>query len=329
MAMPEIVEPPKIEDLLDTARPLKFNGYLINLVSAPEDPGLMDITGAISDLQSFHGDTKIHDLVFFGGAMNELKGSYRDRSGLLKDKVSSPENGVIILSEHIDEAQDLVVQVDRLAERLAAEGAYDDKGLAREYYDAAKAGYDMLAKNLPSFGEKGQVRGLPLSLERAGLVTTRLAAGVGPNAEMKDEIKVVTKRAHPAENPADLMVSVRWRNLDDIQRLRGVVLDIADFVNPASWASSAAALLSASCRGGEPNAIVHRSFMATGQGIDFSRRILTERGITPYYYAVGASYNLTDNFYLANPAVGDAGHILRHHLPEWYEEPETCELPKI
>jgi hypothetical protein len=116
------------------------------------------------------------------------------------------------------------------------------------------------------------------------------------------------------------MATVRWRNHNDIERLRGAVLDIADFVNPASWASTAAALESARCRGGEPVAVVHRSFMATDQGIVFSSRILKEYGITPYYYAVGTSYTLSDNFYLEKPAVGDAGHILRHFLPAFAKE---------
>jgi hypothetical protein len=325
MSVPELSEAPPIKNS-NTSRAV-FNGGEVEITSAADMLGTIDITAAIKHPEGFHGSTQVHDLVKFGGAMVHLIGEHQDGDGFFKDKSTLPERGIIILSDHVDAASRLVVDIDGLAQKLNEnKNLYDDPKFASEYYDAARQGYDLLAKHLPEFGELGNTRGIPLSLERAGLVTTRMAAGAEPDASIPGEVRVVTKRAHPIEGlNTDLMVSVKWRNLDDINRLRAQIIDVADFVNPASWASTAAALESAGLRGAVPKTVVHRSVMATDQGIAFSSRVLEQKGIGAYFYCVGTSYTLSDAYYLENTAVGDAGHILRHFLPSWAVEKDIAD----
>ena len=310
------------ESLPDTTTAsFKFNGHPITITSAHEAK-TVDVNGILRDPTDFHGSTQVHDVVEFGAAFAGLIGEYQDPEGFFEDSDELPDKGVVILADHFEEAADLVQSVDKLAQQVIAEPRlYDDRGFCQQYLDLARAGYGLLRDRLPHFEEP--IRGIPVSLERAGLVITRLAQEVDLNEIIPDEIRVVTKRAHPkSDSPEDLMVSVKWRNLEDISRLGGKVVEVADFVNPASWASTAAMLVSAHSRGGIPSTVVHRSFMATEQGIVFSRRALEGEkmgNIRPVYYTVGTSKNLTPQYYLYDPAVADAGHVLRHFLPDWYE----------
>lgn len=97
---------------------------------------------------------------------------------------------------------------------------------------------------------------------------------------------------------------------------------VADFVNPASWSSTAAFLLAAKSRGISPSSLIHHSIMATTQGIEFAQRVANRpelNHVQTLFFSVGVSSTLNDHFYLVNPAVADAGHVLRHFLPSWYK----------
>jgi len=302
---------------------LPFNNHKVTVASAPVDYDTIDVTDSLRDPSDFHGDPRVHDVVQFGKALGGLIGSFEDNP-LFANRDELPENGIIILSDHYLEAGELVDEIDRLAQKIIADPRlYDDIKFCADYLAVARAGYGLLDRYLPEF-ETGGFRGIPVSLERAGLVTTRLALDRDKDAAIADEVRVVTKRAHPIDGDLDdLMVTVKWRDLDDTTRLDGQVVDIADFVNPASWSSTAAFLLSAQAREATPKTVVHRSFMATEQGISLSRQLLRSADmgcIQPVYYAVGSSRNLTPEYYLTNPAVADAGHVLRHFLPDWYEQ---------
>ena len=157
-----------------------------------------------------------------------------------------------------------------------------------------------------------------ISLERAGLVTTRLALGKSKNAILKNEIRVVTKRTHLKGEPTtNLSVTVLWRDKDQLKQINNQPILISDFVNPASGASSTAFILAAEKLGIKPAKIYHRSISLTQAGVLLMKKALTEMGIESVFYSVGAASELGPSYYLiGNRAVGDAGHILRHFLPK-------------
>lgn len=303
---------------------VNLEGSDVGVTSPPAGESLIEITDIIGNLDDFHGSHQVHDVVNFGRAFAGLIGKFRDPANFYQDRANLPEKGVIILADHYSDAALVVSAIDKLARRVIDDSSlYADVGFCQDYFDAAENGYDLMAKYLPRF-DTGRAEGLPISLVRAGMVTTRLALGLDKNAVIDDEVRVVTKRFHAkGETDTELMVSVKWEDLDDIKKLGGNVM-MADFVNPASGASALAWLLSAHARGVLPKTLIHKSIMATEQGIAFSRQLMESGAlgdkIDSLFYTLGTSNTLSGNYYLENPAVADAGHVLRHFLPDWYKQ---------
>ena len=290
-----------------------FGGSEIRVTSAHHGERI-NILGELRNPQDFleaGGNPDVHALVNFGQAFVPLIGRYE--GDFWDDRDRLPERGVVVLADHYKDAALLVGRIDSHARRLVADPRlYDDKGFCREYYELAKVGYELIDTLLPN-----AERGRPLSLVRAGLVTTRLAHGVEPDAEISDEIKVVTKRQHPKVGQnTDLMVTVEWKNPQQVPELKGKTIEVADFVNPASGASTAAVVVAAHFQGITPARLIHRSIIATRQGIPNMRKALEEKGIDSIFYALGASDTMSESYYLTDPyVVGDAGHALRHFQP--------------
>jgi hypothetical protein len=255
--------------------------------------------------EDFHGSTAVDHLVKFGDSFVSLIG---------KSKVELPKDGVVILEHSVDEAKKIMDKINGLAQAIIADGKkYDDPGFCKEYFELAQAGYRLLDKYEP--------KGIPVSLERAGLVTTRLALGKDQDAVIDNEVSVVTKRTHLTGEPeTNLSVTVQWRDLEKLKTINGQEILLSDFVNPASGASGLAFIVAAKKLGIAPKQINHRSISCTRQGVAFVRRALDEMGIKSTFYSVGICDELNDKYYLiGNRAVADAGHALRHFLPRWYK----------
>ncbi|MBU2052078.1 hypothetical protein KKH13_02625 [Patescibacteria group bacterium] len=252
----------------------------------------------------FYGSTQVDYLVKFGGSFVGLIG---------KSQVDLPKDGVMILEHHVTQAKKLMDQINDLAQQVIADvKKYDDKGFCREYFELAKTGYRLLDKYRPV--------GVPVSLERAGLVTTRLALGLGQEEVMDNEVAVVTKRTHLIGEPeTNLSVTVQWRDKAKLTTINNQEVLLSDFVNPASGSSGLALVVAAKELGIKPSRINHRSISLTRQGVVFVRRELDQLGIESSFYSVGECDELNKSYYLiGNRAVGDAGHLLRHFLPKWY-----------
>jgi hypothetical protein len=222
------------------------------------------------------------------------------------------------LENYYPEAKKLMDKINAVAQKIVFNSnLYHDVGIADEYFLLAKEGYEMLRKYEKQF--KIDDLKLPaISLERAGLVTTRLAIGAGKDDFLKNEIRVVTKRTHLKDEPAtNLSVTVLWRDKEQLKKINNKSILISDFVNPASGASSAAFILAARELGIKPAKIYHRSISLTEAGVFLMKKALTEIDIESVFYSVGIASELSPNYYLiGNRAVADAGHILRHFLPK-------------
>jgi len=254
--------------------------------------------------EDFHGSTKVDHLVKFGGSFVSLIG---------KSDAVLPKDGVMILEHHLDAAKKLMDKINNLAQKIIADPTkYDDVGFCKEYFELAKAGYRLLDQYEP--------KGIPVSLERAGLVTTRLALGLDQDAEIDNEVAVVTKRTHLIGEPeTNLSVTVSWRDQGKLKTVDGKEVLLSDFVNPASGASGLAFVLAAQAKGLRVAKVNHRSISLTKQGVIFVRKELQELGIGSSFYSIGECNQLNEMYYLVGSrAVADAGQALRHFLPEWY-----------
>jgi hypothetical protein len=277
-----------------------------------------DITPLLKYPNDFHGPTDVHDLIDFGDLFTPTIGAFEDTDSIYTDIDALPEKGIVILTYYHANIKRVVDEINRLALRVIADPTlYDDLPFCTEYYELSKEGYRLLNKHATAYGIDEKDNDY-ISLERAGLVTTRLAQEKEKDAELDNEIRVVTKRTHLVDHPEqDLAVSVLWRDRNDIARIAGKDVTVADFVNPASGSSTIGFVLSIKGRNEAlPSSILHKSIMGTRQGINFTRKIYQELGIKPMYYSLGASDHLNEKYYLENPAVADAGHILRHFLPK-------------
>lgn len=275
-----------------------------SIVSA--EPGKkLDVAPLIKFPADFHGSTQVDHLVKFGDSFVSLIG---------KSVAELPKDGVVILEHSVDEAKKIMDKINDLAQAIIADATkYDDLGFCKEYFELAKQGYLLLDKYQPA--------GAPVSLERAGLVTTRLALGTDVDAIIENEVSVVTKRTHLIGEPeTNLSVTVQWRDRGKLKTIHNQEILLSDFVNPASGASGLAFVLAAQELGIAPKQINHRSISATVQGINFVRQALIEMGIASTFYSVGECNELNQMYYLiGNRAVADAGHALRHFLPNWYK----------
>ena len=274
-------------------------------IVSPKVGKKLDVLPLLKFPADFHGSTQVDHLVKFGDSFTGLIG---------KSEASLPKEGVMILEHHFNEAKKLMVKINELAQQVIADAKkYDDVGFCQEYLELAKAGYEMLTKYDPV--------GIPTSLERAGLVTTRLALGLGPDAVIDNEVAVVTKRTHLIGEPeTNLSVTVKWRDQDKLKQINGREILLSDFVNPASGASGLAFILAAQAKGLRVAKVNHRSISLTRQGVVFVRKELDKLGIGSTFYSVGECNQLNRMYYLTGQrAVADAGDLLRHFLPKWYK----------
>ncbi len=283
----------------------QFAGQTIEVDSA-ERGQTINVLPMLRHPEEFYGDSRVDQVVKFGGVFEPLIG---------KSDQQLPAEGVVVLEHHYDEAKKLMDQVNQLAQQVIKDAKlYDDLSFCQEYFNLAKAGYEMLNKHKP-------VVGIPVSLERAGLVTTRLTLELGKDEKIDNEVRVVTKRTHlKAEPETYLTVTVKWRERDKLKTINNQEVLLSDFVNPASGASGLAFILAAKELGIKPKKINHRSISLTRQGVGFVRRELEALGIASSFYSVGECNELNNMYYLIGTrAVGDAGHLLRHFLPKWYK----------
>ena len=281
------------------------NGKKINV-----SPYLLDPNG-------FFGNPLVDHIVKFKDLFKKLIGKYHGQFGQwnLKDL---EKNQIFVLENYYKDAKHLMDKINNIAQKIVFNSnLYHDSGIAEEYFQLAKKGYEMLRKHEKQF--KIDDLKLPaISLERAGLVTTRLALGKSKNALLKNEIRVVTKRTHLKGEPTtNLSVTVLWRNKKQLEQINNQPILISDFVNPASGASSSAFIIAAEKLGIKPSKIYHRSISLTQAGTLLMKKALEELGIKTCFYSVGVADELNSSYYLiGDRAVGDAGHILRHFLPE-------------
>lgn len=297
---------------------LILGGYPIEVHSAISGTRI-DILPELDHPEDFHGSRFVDHVVRFGGTFEGLIGRYDGRFGDW-DPDQLPSADIVVLELYYDEARQIATAINTLAERFIKDPrVYDDLAVCTEYFELAKAGYDLLRQKE---AENGFVMKdtTPVSLERAGLVSTRLALGLDTNASVRSEVRVVTKRTHLIGEPAThLTATVSWREPALLPYAIGnQPLTIADFVNPASGASVAAFVAAASTRDIKPASIDHRSLFLTRQGALFMRESLNALGIPSTFYSLGDCDELNKHYYLIGKPVGDAGHALRHFLPESY-----------
>ena len=287
------------------------------VIQSGKDGHKINVTPLLLDPDSFFGDHQVDHIVKFKDLYKNIIGKYHGQFGEWKLK-DLEKNQIFILENYYDNAKYLMDKINGIAQKIVFNSVfYHDTGTAKEYYLLAKEGYEMLHKHEKQF--KVDDLKLPaISLERAGLVTTRLALGKSKNAKLKNEIRIVTKRTHLKGEPTtNLSVTVLWRDKDQLKQINNQPILISDFVNPASGASSAAFILAAEKLGIKPAKIFHRSISLTQAGTLLMKKALTEMGIESVFYSVGVASELSSNYYLVgNRAVADAGHILRHFLPE-------------
>lgn len=287
------------------------------VVQSGKNNSKIDVTPLLLDPDNFFGEHKVDHLIKFKDLYKKIIGKYHGQFGewRLKDL---EENQIFILENYYDNAKYLMNKVNEIAQKIVFNSVfYHDTGIANEYFLLAKEGYELLRKHEKQF--KIEDLHLPaISLERAGLVTTRLAMGKSRNAIIKNEIRVVTKRTHLVGEPTtNLSVTVLWRDKNQLKKIDKQPILISDFVNPASGASSAAFILAAEKLGIKPSKIFHRSISLTQAGVLLMKKALAEMGIESVFYSVGVASELSPNYYLVGDrAVADAGHILRHFLPK-------------
>jgi len=277
----------------------------------------LDVAPLLLDPDSFFGERQVDFLVKFKDIYTKIIGKYHGQFGSWNIK-SIEKNQIFILENYYDEAKYLMDKINVIAQKIVFNSVfYHDTGVAQEYFNLAKEGYNLLTKYEKKFKINDQNLSA-ISLERAGLVTTRLALGKSQNAKLKQEIRVVTKRTHLISEPTtNLSVTVLWRNKEQLKQINNKEILISDFVNPASGASSMAFILAAGKLGIKPSKIFHRSVSLTQAGVLLMKKALTDMGIESVFYSVGVASELSPNYYLiGNRAVADAGHILRHFLPK-------------
>ena len=287
------------------------------IIESAKDGKKIDVTPLLLDPDSFFGDPQVDHLVKFKDLYKNIIGKYHGQFGQWRLK-NLEKNQIFILENYYDNAKYLMDKINEIAQKIVYNASfYHDESVAKEYYLLAKEGYEMLHKYEKQFKIEDQNLSA-ISLERAGLVTTRLALGKSKNAILKNEIRVVTKRTHLKREPTtNLSVTVLWRDKDQLKKINNQPILISDFVNPASGASSAAFILAAKKLGVKPSKIFHRSISLTQAGVLLMKKALTEMGIESVFYSVGVASELSPNYYLiGNRAVADAGHILRHFLPK-------------
>jgi penicillin-binding protein-related factor A (putative recombinase) len=287
------------------------------VISSGKDGHKINVAPLLLNPNGFFGDPLVDHTVKFNDLYVKIIGKYHGQFGPWNLK-SLEKKQIFVLENYYKDAKYLMDKINDIAQKIVFNSVfYHNTSIVNEYFLLAKEGYEMLRKHEDQF--KIEDKNLPvISLERAGLVTTRLALGKSKNAKLKNEIRVVTKRTHLIGEPTtNLSVTVLWRNKKQLKQINNQAILISDFVNPASGASSSAFILAAQKLGIKPSKIFHRSISLTQAGVLLMKRALTEMGIESVFYSVGVASELSPNYYLiGDRAVADAGHILRHFLPE-------------
>ncbi len=287
------------------------------VIQSGKDGKKIDVSPLLLDPNNFFGDYKVDHIVKFKDLYKKIIGKYHGQFGPWNLKALE-KNKIFILENYYDNAKYLMDKINVIAQKIVYNSVfYHDTGIASEYFQLAKEGYELLSKHEKQF--KIEDHNIPaISLERAGLITTRLALEKSQNAKLKNEIRVVTKRTHLIGEPTtNLSVTVLWRDKKQLLMINDQPILISDFVNPASGASSTAFILAAENLGIKPSKIFHRSVSLTQAGVLLMKKALTEMGIESVFYSVGVASELSPNYYLiGDRAVADAGHILRHFLPK-------------
>jgi len=287
------------------------------IIQSGKNGSKIDVTPLLLDPDNFFGDHQVDHLVKFKNLYKNIIGKYHGQFGEWNLK-NLEKNQIFILENYYQEAKYLMDKINEIAQKIVYNSnLYHDEAVAKEYFLLAKEGYEMLRKHEKQF-EIDDLKLPAISLERAGLVTTRLALGKSKNALLNNEIRVVTKRTHLKGEPTtNLSVTVLWRDKNQLKQINNQPILISDFVNPASGASSSAFILAAEKLGIKPSKIFHRSVSLTQAGVLLMKKALTEMAIESVFYSVGVASNLSPNYYLiGSRAVADAGHILRHFLPK-------------
>ncbi len=281
----------------------------------------IDILPYIREPEHFHQKGPVDRVVRFGQTFAPLIGEYKGQFGEWNpDKLI--KEGVVILEYQSHSAKQLVGRINRLAKKFIEDPKlYDDKSACTEYYQMAAEGYHMLNQYQFEFGLSNKLNP-HISLLRAGAVSTRLALGLQVEDVAPEEIPITTKRTLLTIDPydTDLTVTVTWNNKEDLWLMHGKAVNLADFVNPASGASTAAALLAAMKEGVKPTRVDHRSISLTAQGAMFTKIALEHLGIESTFYSLGDCIEMNEQYYLSGKPVGDAGHALRRFVPKVYQQ---------
>lgn len=311
------IEEPKVQKI-------EFAGTRISIESEVNGR-TFNIRDRLAHPEDFHGDPNVHHLVKFGGAFETLIGrhSWPLREEELRDK------GVVILEQHYpDEARPILNGISSLAAKVIQDNSlYADSKFGDDYFTLVRKGYDVLRKHEAEFGLNHN-NAITVSLERAGLVCARASLGLGKDAEIPGEVRVVTKRTHLNGEPeSHLAVSVKWRDSEALKSVNRRTIEIPDTVSPASGSSELAFILAASQQEVKPATVVTRSVMVTRQGIIFVRDQFLKMGIQPVFYSLGESDELNNMYYLVgrngdgeSRIVADAGDALQQSLPRWYKD---------
>lgn len=292
-----------------------IDGQQIRILSG--EPGrTFNVIPLLTDVNDFRADPNIHHLIDFKKALASL--AAQNRKQWSREKL--PNRGIVILEYYSPEARKLMDEIDVLAQTaIQDQRQYDNPSFGENYYELAKEGYEMLRENEQHFGIPSIQQ--PVALERAGLVSVRLALGLDKDAIIPNEIRVATKRVHlTTGHDKEVATTVQWRNRSQLKTIRDGVLDVIDFVNPASWASTAGLTIAAMRENATPHSLIHRSISSTHQGIEFAMRQLSSWGVGGVFYSVGVSESMNELFYLNQKgrSVADAGRAMRRYLPSWY-----------
>jgi len=306
-----------------------FDGGQVDILSGIEG-GRFSVEGLIKDPAEFaraHGTFMVDHLIDSGKLFEVLIGHYDGKKSGAWDR-QNPEKlvdqGIIVMEYFYEEARLIMQEINSLAQRVIQDTRlYDDSQFCADYLALARRGYDFLRNALPEFRAPIDPQLPIITLERGGLVSARLGLGVDLEAVIEREVRIATKRVHLDDGPeTGLAATVRWREPEKLALLDGSEATLFDFVNPASGASTAAALLAMIQRGVSPRAIHQYGVSMTPQGALFAKESLRNMGIETTFASLGESSVLGSNYYLGGGrAVGDAGRALRYYLPSWYKKP--------
>lgn len=231
------------------------------------------------------------------------------------------------------DAYSMADRLTMLANQIITKGL--DPKLCAEYARIAEHGFSLMRDLAPIKGidSDGNVdtdtRIVPLV--RGSLPVSRMMLGVDKNARIPEEHWVDAKRVRLHGGAAtDLAGLIRWREKNNAEHLIGKHIVLPDFVNPASYASSLAMLITLRILARKTHVgyqvlsdISHRSFAVTLQGMLNARKLIQQvAGVqNPEFVAIALGFELDSKYYLTGKrVVADAGDVLEEAglMPEHY-----------